>query len=73
MGRPGHLFLGADPALCWEGRAAGDPRPGDMVLLDANGDGGIDFSDAVSVLGDLFLGNNPPPVLGALHVDHGMR
>ena len=65
VGVSGHLFLGTDPALPCEGRAAAVPVAGDLALLDANGDGRIDISDAVSVLGYLFLGNTPPPVLGS--------
>ena len=40
-----YLFLGAGPALPCEGGTAAGPGPGNLGLLDVNGDGGIDISD----------------------------
>src|SRR4029453_15908646 len=59
-----HLFLGTFPALPCEGGTAGAPGPGELALLDVNGDTRIDLSDAVFILGWLFTGTNLPPVLG---------
>ena len=57
----GHLFLGSPARLpCGEG-AIGDP--GNISLLDANGDKGINLTDAIHSLAYLFMGG-APPVLG---------
>ena len=57
----GHLFLGSPARLpCGEG-AIGDP--GNISLLDANGDKGSNLTDAIHSLAYLFMGG-APPVLG---------
>lgn len=60
----GHLFLGTFPTLPCEGGSAGAPGPGDLALVDSNGDSRIDISDALYTLNWLFTGTNGPPVLG---------
>ena len=48
-----------------EGGSAGNPGPGDLAVLDSNGNGQVDLSAPVYVLGYLFGGNSQPPVLGS--------
>jgi hypothetical protein len=54
------LFLGTQPTLPCGGGTASSPIAGDLALADVNGDGKIDVSDPVSILGFLFLGTKPP-------------
>ena len=54
----GHLFLGSPEVLPCDGGTTLDP--GNLALLDSNGDADIDLSDPVHVLGYLFLGSGPP-------------
>lgn len=67
----GHLFLNDPPIVPFDAddpdaRPCGDGtinHPAARALLDANEDGAIDISDAVVLLGYLFLGD-PPPLNG---------
>jgi hypothetical protein len=59
-----HLFAGSPSSLPCERGTAANPGKGELALLDANGDLLINLSDAVSVLGWLFLPDHPSPVLG---------
>ena len=54
----GHLFLGSPSSLpCGDGDSN---DPGNTLLLDSNGDGGINLTDAIGVLAWLFRGGAPP-------------
>lgn len=57
-----HLFLGTYPSLPCEGKTAPAPGPGELALLDFNGNGGIDISDAVALLTWRFLGGEAHPL-----------
>ena len=57
VGLLGLLFQGAGPP------GACDAATGGATLLDANGDRGVNLSDAVFVLNHLFV-QGPPHVLG---------
>ncbi len=58
------LFLGVPEELPCGPPGEPEPDPSDVVLLDWNGDGGTpDISDAIAMLGNLFLGH-APHVLG---------
>jgi hypothetical protein len=62
----GHLFLGSPEMLPCEGGAAASP--GNLALVDFNGDTTPDLTDAVSMLTFLF-GGGPAHVLGRECVD----
>jgi len=68
----GHLFLFlGDPArLPWGGGTPGEPA--NLALLDWNGDGAPDLSDAVFSLDRLFTGGGPHP-LGEVQSSRGLR
>jgi hypothetical protein len=62
-----HLFLSSPLSLPCEGGSAESPGPGELRVLDANGDQAIDISDTVWVLGFLFRAGEPH-VLGTICV-----
>ena len=55
---PGHHFLGTAPRFPCECGTASNPGPGELALVDFNGDGKIDLSDPLGTLAFLFLGGN---------------
>ena len=59
----GHLFQGNPAELpCGDGTVQ---DAANLVIFDANDDGGIDLSDAIYVLAYLFSSGGPAPVQGA--------
>jgi len=54
----GKLFLGAEAPLPCEGGTL--ESPGNIALLDVNGDAKVDIGDPVHVLNFLFSGGGPP-------------
>src|SRR5262245_19381019 len=53
--KPGSFARRRDPRL-----VSGVEGPGELALLESNGNGAIDLSDSVYVLGYLFTGRGPP-------------
>lgn len=62
-----HLFLGSPKfqQLPCEHGSAGAPGPGDLALIDVDGSGTINITDAIYLLNYLFNGGSKP-ILGGL-------
>lgn len=65
-----HLFLGKSVLPC-EGNTTGTPGPGDLMTLDWDGNGRIEFTDPIAALKWLFLGVGPGHSLGSTCVSIG--
>ncbi|HLU48922.1 MAG TPA: hypothetical protein VK116_12595, partial [Planctomycetota bacterium] len=56
----GHLFLGNPSTLPCEGGTTNDP--GNLALLDSDGNGGIQLTDAIAIFSFLFQGGAVPTI-----------